>query len=69
MPTPRQSQVHIDTAQIPDHVRYELLSVVYDATVTYFQQPGVAEKFERWKAAKEAAQAAKQNQQKGVIHK
>lgn len=61
MPAPRQPQVHIDTAQIPDHVRYELLSVIYDATAAYFQQPGVAEKFERWKAAKEAAQTAKKS--------
>lgn len=62
MPAPRQPQVHIDTAQIPDHIRYELLSIIYDATVAYFQQPGVPEKFERWKAAKEAARSAKQNE-------
>lgn len=61
MPTPRQPQVHIDTSAIPDHIRCELLSIVYDATVTYFQQPGVPEKFERWKAER----AAKADQKGG----
>lgn len=60
MPAPRQPSVQIDTAQIPEHIRLDLLSIIYDATVAYFQQPGVAEKFERWKAEKEkrAAEAA-----------
>lgn len=62
MPAPRQPQVHIDTSAIPDHVRYELLSIIYDATVAYFRQPGVPEKFERWKAAKEAARAAQRKE-------
>lgn len=60
MPTLGQATVHIDTAQIPEHIRLDLLSIIYDATVEFFQQPGVAEKFERWKAEKEkrAAEAA-----------
>ena len=61
MPTPGQATVHIETALIPEHIRFDLLSIIYDATVDYFQQPGVAEKFERWKAEKEkrAAEAAR----------
>lgn len=50
----KNPQSYIDTSKIPDYVRYELLSVIYDATVAYFQQPGVSEKYELWKAAKEA---------------
>lgn len=55
------SVVTIDTSQIPEHIRLELLSIVYNATVAYFQQPGVEEKFQRWKAekAKKAASSAK----------
>ena len=54
------STVHIDTNQIPEHVRLELLSIVYNATAAYFQQPGVEERYQRWKAEKEkkAAEAA-----------
>lgn len=57
MNTPK---IDIDTSQIPEHIRLELLSIVYDATVAYFRQPGVEEKFQRWKAekARKAAEAA-----------
>ena len=52
--------IAIDTGQIPEHVRLELLSIVYDATAAYFQQPGVEERYQRWKAVKDkkAAEAA-----------
>lgn len=52
--------VTIDTGQIPEHIRLDLLSIVYDATAAYFQQPGVEERYQRWKAEKDkkAAQAA-----------
>ena len=60
MPAPGHSAITIDTSQIPEHVLLELLSIVYDATVAYFQQPGVVERYQRWKAEKEkkAAEAA-----------
>ena len=54
---PKEAQIDIDISQIPDHARYELLAAAYDATIEYFKQPGVQEKFERWKAAKDAAKA------------
>lgn len=57
---PKEAQIGIDTSKIPEHVRLELLSIAYDATIEYFKQPGVQEKFERWKAAKEAAKATSQ---------
>ena len=60
MPAPGHSAIAIDTSQIPEHVRLELLSIVYDATAAYFRQPGVEERDQRWKAEKDkkAAQAA-----------
>ena len=60
MPALGHPAVTIDTSQIPEHIRLELLSIVYDATEAYFQQPGVEERYQRWKAEKDkkAAQAA-----------
>ncbi len=60
MPAPGHSAIAIDTSQIPEHVRLELLSIVYDATAAYFRQPGVEERYQRCKADKHktAAQAA-----------
>ena len=60
MPALGHPAVTIDTSQIPEHIRLELLSIVYDATAAYFQQPGVEELYQRWKAEKDkkAAQAA-----------
>ena len=50
----KKPQTDIDTSKIPEHVRLELLSIAYDATIEYFKQPGVEEEFQRWRAAKEA---------------
>ena len=47
MPAPGHSAIAIDTSQIPEHVRLELLSIVYDATAAYFRQPGVEERYQR----------------------
>ena len=60
MPALGHPAVTIDTSQIPEHIRLELLSIVYDATEAYFQQPGVEERYQRWKAEKDkkAAEAA-----------
>lgn len=44
--------ITIDTQQIPDHIRMDLLSIIYDATAAYFKQPGVEERYERWKEEK-----------------
>ena len=57
-----QNTIDIDTILIPEHVRLELLSIVYDATVAYFQQPGVEEKFQQWKAEKAKRAAGKSSQ-------
>lgn len=51
--------VVIDTATIPQCVRPFLLAPIVDAVAEYMKQPGVAEKYESWLAAKKAAEAAK----------
>lgn len=63
--------VDIDTSQIPEHIRLELLAIAYDATIAYFQQPGVEEKYQRWKAEKErkARQAAQKQKGKEIQHR
>lgn len=52
-------KVVIDTATIPQCVRPFLLAPIVDAVAEYMKQPGVAEKYEAWLAAKKAAEAAK----------
>ncbi len=56
--------VVIDTATIPKYVRPFLLAPIVDAVAEYMKQPGVAEKYEAWLAAKKAAEAAK----RGGVH-
>ena len=51
--------VVIDTATLPHCVRPFLLAPIVDAVAEYMKQPGVAEKYEAWLAAKKAAEAAK----------
>lgn len=48
----QRDSICIDTSQIPEFVRMELLAIAYTATAEYFQQPGVAEEFAEWKAAR-----------------
>lgn len=65
MPTPRSPEVTVDTESIPEHSRLELLSIIYDATAAYFQQPGVVEKFEQWREEKRQKKLADKTR-KGV---
>lgn len=44
--------ISIDCNAIPQGTRTVLLSMAYEAANDYFKQPGVAEEFERWKAAR-----------------
>ena len=56
---PGSQSVVIDTATIPQCVRPFLLAPIVDAVAEYMKQPGVAEKYEAWLAAKKAAGSAK----------
>ena len=38
----------IDTSQIPEHVRLELLEMTIELTKEYFKQPWGEEKYQRW---------------------
>lgn len=66
MPVLRSSPVTVDPSQIPDCRIFAMLSTIYKEAGEYIQQPGVAEKFGRWKAAKEkkTAEAAKKTERK-----
>lgn len=52
----RTDHVKIDVDQIPDHVRYDLLETIMEATKEYFKQPGVEEKFQAWLKERNRAQ-------------
>ena len=54
------TQVTVDTASIPQCIRPFLLAPIVDAVAEYMKQPGVAEKYEAWLAAKNATDAAEQ---------
>lgn len=54
------TQVTVDTASIPQCIRPFLLAPIVDAVAEYMKQPGVAEKYEAWLAAKNATNAAEQ---------
>lgn len=47
-----EPMIIIDTNQVSEHIRMELLSVAYDDAIAYFEKPGVEERYECWKAAR-----------------
>lgn len=50
--------INIKTTEIPDWARYSLLHAVHNNMQKFFDQPGMKEKFQQWKAQRD--------QQKGV---
>lgn len=65
MAVAQQAEIVIDTSLIPEHVRMDLLSAAYDATIEYFKQPGVEEAFQRWLAEKESKTSSRRR--KGAV--
>ena len=47
-----------DLGEIPESSRQVLLSIIHHEVDEYFKQPGVAEKFEKWKAEREQRRLA-----------
>lgn len=47
---------HVNTKEIPQSVRYTLAQAAFEAIKRDFEQPEVREDYERWKAARAAAQ-------------
>ena len=56
----QDNRIHIDLDSIPESVRMQLVSVAYEAAKEYIQQPGIREKFERWREQREAKKSATQ---------
>ena len=44
--------------EIPDSSRLVLLSIIHQEATEYLKQPGVADKFEKWKAEREQRRMA-----------
>lgn len=59
----QDNQIHIDLDSIPESVRMQLVAIAYEAAKEYIQQPGIQEKFERWREQREAKKSATQENQ------
>ena len=55
----QQAVVRFDLASIPESSQMELIATVHDAVTAYFQQPGVAEKYEAWLQQKKSRKQVK----------
>lgn len=57
MATPKElPKFNLD--EIPESSRQALLAIIHRAANEYIKQPGVAEKFEKWKAEREQRRLA-----------
>ena len=59
MATLQQSQVHIDTASIPDFRREELGRGALDLVEQVFSMPGAEERYQAWLKAHRKSRAAR----------
>ncbi|WP_305117064.1 hypothetical protein [Acutalibacter muris] len=50
------NEPHVITKEIPESVQFTLAQAAFEAIKRDFEQPEVREDYERWKAAKAAAQ-------------
>lgn len=53
-----QEKPEFNLDEIPDSSRLVLLSIIHHEANEYLKQPGIAEKFERWKAEREQRRLA-----------
>ncbi len=56
----QDNRIHIDLDSIPESARMQLVALAYEAAKEYIQQPGIQEKFERWREQQEAKKSATQ---------
>ena len=54
----QEDRISINLDSIPESARMQLVATVYEAAKEYIQQPGVREKFERWREQREARKSA-----------
>ncbi len=50
--------IEINTKAVPEFARFDLLAAAYEATEAFFRQPGVEERFQKWKAERDARRQA-----------
>lgn len=58
-----KDRISVDLDSIPESVRMQLVAAVYEAAKEYIQQPGIREKFERWKEQRDTKKPASQEQE------
>ena len=46
---------------IPEHAQYEIAKATFKSILRYFEQPGVQERFEVWKAERDQRQSKVEN--------
>lgn len=49
----QDTTIQFDFNTIPESARQSLLAIIHQEAVEYLKQPGVAEKFEAWKAERD----------------
>ena len=59
----QEDLINIELDSIPESVRMQLVAAVYEAAKEYIQQPGIREKFERWKEQRDTKKPATQEQE------
>lgn len=47
------AEIQFNFSEIPESARQSLLAIIHQEAVDYLKQPGVAEKFEAWKAERD----------------
>ncbi|MBQ8971658.1 MAG: hypothetical protein IJ074_01060 [Clostridia bacterium] len=47
--------------RIPEHAQYEIAKSTFKSILRYFEQPGVQERFEVWKAERDQRQSKVEN--------
>lgn len=45
----QEDRISVDLDSIPESVKMQLVAAVCEAAKEYIQQPGIREKFERWR--------------------
>lgn len=59
----QEDRISVDLDSIPESVRMQLVAAVCEAAKEYIQQPGIREKFERWREQRDAKKSATQGQE------
>ena len=56
----QEDRIVFDLESIPESERMQLVAIAYEAAKEYLQQPGIQEKYERWREQRESKRSATQ---------